>query len=198
VCRVCGEKLTKESRYRTKYGKNLGLICKKCRNKQKKRDYKTIPKKFALYMRRGAHKYRIEFDSFGAKHDFITTRRLQQRGGRSRASPSSRYTQIVWEDAEFYDDEGHKIRISSPMACAECGGVVRYGDTGYKICDDCGLVQNLDFNIIETDLNYKANRLRREPHRWSVPKIDPAFKNDADGSTTDIYYSRAYRRRKRT
>lgn len=204
VCRVCGEKLTRENRYRTKYGKNLGLICKECRNKQKRRGYKTIPKKYTITIDRGSyHPFKLEFDSINERHDFRTWRQLQIRWGQSHTDPSGFAGKAVDRFIQYMDRDTRTYRQYYITETCNCGGIIRYDSSGYKICDNCGLF-NSTSNIIEhtyfelDSINEPTRRAMINDKEDRLPLFSYGSYDNTDGlddghSTYDVYYARCYK-----
>jgi len=71
---------------------------------------------------------------------------MQKKFGKPKTSPSSNVGRSVWVQAFKKTDQGDAVRcLGRRPGAEECGGTVRYDNLGYKVCEDCGLVQERRF-----------------------------------------------------
>lgn len=203
-CRVCGERLTSENRYQTKSGKNLGRVCKGCFNEKRRDAYKTITKKFTITIDRGNNPpFKLEFDSIEDRQFFTTWRRLQIRWGQCHTDPSGFAGKAADRFIQYMDQDTQTFRQYFVTETCNCGGIVRYDTSGYKICDKCGWFFShssiIEHTHAELDtLNEPTRKAMVNDKEDRLPLFSYGSYDDSNGlddghSTYDVYYARGYR-----
>lgn len=204
VCRVCGERLTKENRYRYKSKHSIGLICKECYKKQRTARYQRRNKKYTITIDRGRNPpFKLKFDSIEDRQFFSTWRRLQIRWGQCHTDPSGFAGKAVDRFIQYMDQDTMTYRQYFITETCACGGIIRYDTSGYKICDKCGWFHSTS-NIIEhtyfeqDSMNESTRRAMMDNKEDRLPLFSYGSydnSNDLDDghSTYDVYYARCYK-----
>jgi len=119
------------------------------------------------------------FRSLAERRAFISQRRTQRKFGKPKTSPSSNVGRSVWVQSIKKNDQDERYMVWEPAKCEECGGIVRYDNIGYEVCEDCGLIRNdrpfeqyYTLTIADKAANYSRN----------------------ESPIVDYHYAKAYRR----
>ena len=144
-CRECGVRLSRDNAYKNrKMGHGYRRLCKEC--DKKKRNVNNEKRGKVSYLKVKAinrAKY-IVFTSYAEKHSFLTLRRLQSIGVHPPVGHTSRLGQRVEHIVEERnEDTGELRRYYEETLCAECGGIIRFDDRGFKVCVNCGLLAEI-------------------------------------------------------
>jgi hypothetical protein len=111
-----------------------------------------------------------------------------------RTNPVGVAVQIM---KEYTDDDGNVYHYYTNIYCDECGGIIRYDERGFLVCEDCGLLHSNSPTIGKEILF--AQRARKitgnERKRWPSVTTNRygSFRSDADSSTFDRVFSQLMR-----
>lgn len=139
-CKFCGILLDETNQYHDRIKKiPERLMCKKCRSREiamrrsRKQSFTYKVRKDGIILRT------IRFPSLVDKMNFIRLRQTMQKISRSASSYSSSVGKRVDIPVKIKRKKKVVGVVYLPLRCDECGGIIRYDERGFKVCEDCGL-----------------------------------------------------------
>ena len=118
----------------------------------------------------------VMFDSEDEKQKYLRDRRSLEKFSRS----CEEYNSIVGCSEDWGTGE--------KLACDQCGGLLRYDDHGYLVCQVCFLIS--DNVALSLERNISFDKKPKPPDKYE--QFDGFFNDVADtGGCFDFFYSRA-------